>query len=96
MEVRFAGQVAYVRDTKDLGSGPVISVPITAWPGFIDEVLGKAIANSNTAFHIAHQPDGSTQLHALDYSATLTFNSNEWTAFKAGAVADQFILPIAV
>jgi hypothetical protein len=92
VEVRFDGVLVHVRDTKDRGKGPVISAPSAAWPAFVDEVLGKAVAGSNRAVHIAHQHNGTVQLHALDYAATLTYTSDEWTAFKAGAAAGQFTL----
>lgn len=36
VEVRHDAEVTLVRDTKDLGAGPILSFPAAAWSEFID------------------------------------------------------------
>ncbi len=85
----------HVRDTKDHGAGPVLSVDIAAWPGFIAEVTGAAAAGSNHALHIEHLRTGGARLHSLDGTITLTYTDDEWTAFTAGAADGEFTVPAA-
>lgn len=92
VEVRFDGPLVHLRDTKDHEAGPVISVPVAAWPGFIDEVLGIAPAGSNHAVRIEHLDDGVVRLRAIGGSVALTYTSSEWAAFTAGAAEGQFTL----
>jgi len=84
--------LVHLRDTKDHGAGPVISVPATAWPGFVDEVLGIAPAGSNHAVRIEHLDDGVVRLRAISGSVALTYASSEWAAFTAGAADGEFTL----
>lgn len=48
VEVRFGTDLVYIRDSKDRGAGPVLSVPTGHWARFLDEVIGRAPAGSNT------------------------------------------------
>ncbi|WP_410575650.1 DUF397 domain-containing protein [Amycolatopsis sp. cmx-4-61] len=95
VEVRFTGTSVQVRDTKDHGAGPVLSVDIAAWPGFIAEVTGAAATGSNHALRIEHSAAGGARLHSLDGTTTLTYTDDEWTAFTAGATDGEFAIPAA-
>lgn len=90
VEVNLEGDVVRLRDTKDRGTGPVITVAAQHWPGFIAEALGRAEAGSNRAVRIQPAADGSVQLHALDCDVALGYTSSEWKAFIAGAQTGQF------
>jgi uncharacterized protein DUF397 len=94
VEVRFTGTTVQVRDTKDHGTGPVLSIDIATWPGFIAEVNGTAAPGSNHALRIEHLPAG-TRLHSIDGTTTLTYTDDEWTAFTAGAADGEFTVPAA-
>lgn len=91
VEVLFETSAVLVRDTKDHGEGPVLTVDLAAWPGFLAEVTGTAPAGSNHALRIEHQTDGGVRLHAADGTA-LAYTVVEWTAFTQGAAAGQFAL----
>ncbi|NKQ55613.1 DUF397 domain-containing protein [Amycolatopsis sp. K13G38] len=90
VEVKLEGDVVRLRDSKDQGTGPVITVPAQHWPGFIAEALGRDEAGSNRAVRIHPAADGSVRLYALDCDVTLGYTSSEWEAFVAGAQAGQF------
>ena len=90
VEVRFNGATVQVRDTKDHGTGLVLSVDIVTWPGFIAEVTGAAATGSNHALRIEHLPGGGARLHAMDDTAALTYTGGEWAAFTAGAAEGEF------
>ena len=92
VEVRFDGCAVLVRDTKDRGTGPRLSVDIDKWPGFIAEVTGNAAAGSNHALHLERLPDGGMRLRAIGGAMVLTYTVVEWTAFAEGAAAGQFTL----
>lgn len=95
VEVQFDGLVVRVRDSKDRGEGPIISVDAAAWPGFIAEVTGAAPAGSNRALHIEHLADGGARLRAIDSPVVLTYTAIEWSLFTAGANAGEFTLQLA-
>ncbi|MBE8523065.1 DUF397 domain-containing protein [Amycolatopsis sp. H6(2020)] len=90
VEVRFTSTTVQVRDTKDHGAGPVLSVDIAAWPGFIAEVTGAAATGSNHALCIEHLPAGGARLHSIDGTTALTFTDSEWVAFVVGATDGEF------
>ncbi len=92
VEVNFDSATVRVRDTKDRGTGPVLTVDIITWPGFIAEVTGAAAAGSNHALRIEQLSDGRTRVHSINDAITLTFTSGEWTAFTAGAASGDFTL----
>ncbi|SFB63175.1 protein of unknown function [Amycolatopsis marina] len=95
VEVRFEAAAVLVRDTKDRGEGPTLTIDIAAWPGFLDEVTGIAPAGSNHALHIEPQDEGDVRLRAFD-GTTLTYTATEWSAFTNGVAAGQFTLhPVA-
>ncbi|WIV60695.1 DUF397 domain-containing protein [Amycolatopsis nalaikhensis] len=93
VEVRFLGTAVQVRDTKDHGAGPILSVDIAAWPGFIAEVTGAAATDSNDALRIEHCSAGGARLHSLDGTTTLLYTDDEWIAFTAGAAHGEFAVP---
>ncbi|EHR53459.1 protein of unknown function (DUF397) [Saccharomonospora marina XMU15] len=95
VEVRFDGPLVHLRDSKDLEIGPVISISVTEWQGFVDEVLGVAAAGSNHAVRIEHLDDGAVRLRAIRGGVALTYTSSEWAAFTAGARHGQFTVVAA-
>ncbi|MEV4731887.1 DUF397 domain-containing protein [Saccharopolyspora sp. NPDC049426] len=90
VEVKAHRGLVHVRDTKDQGSGPVITVEAKHWPGFIAEVLGHAESASNGVARIESADDGGVRLHAP--GVTLSYTRSEWDAFIAGAADGQFDL----
>lgn len=100
VEVFFDTGSVHVRDSKDRGSGPVITIAAQHWPGLIAEALGQTApgnnqASSNQAARIQPTADGGARLLALDGGTALTFTGAEWDAFTAGAREGQFDLPVA-
>lgn len=95
VEVSFDGDVVHIRDTKDHGTGPVLSVPARSWADFLDEVTGRAPAQSNTAIQVVVRTDGGVDLRTRHEAAcTLSYTAGEWSAFVAGAHGSEFDLPV--
>ncbi|OLT44112.1 hypothetical protein BJF85_20625 [Saccharomonospora sp. CUA-673] len=95
VEVRFDGDVVHVRDTKDHGTGPVLSVPAGYWADFLEEVMGRAPAGSNTAIEIVVHADGGVDLRTHHHAAgRLSYTAGEWSAFVAGVRGSEFDLPV--
>lgn len=88
VEVKAHRGLVHLRDSKDQGCGPVITVDAKRWPGFIDEVLGHAESGSNGVARIESASDGGVRLHAP--GVTLSYTRLEWEAFVAGAADGQF------
>lgn len=96
VEAKFAGDIVYVRDSKDKGAGPILTIPAAHWPSLLDEVAGRAPGGSNRAVRITHRADGGTDLQALMGPAVnLSYTATEWAAFVAGVLDAQFDLPPA-
>lgn len=94
VEVSFGGDVVHIRDTKDHGTGPVLSVPAHDWAAFLDEVTGRAPADSNPAIEIVVHTDGAVDLRTRHEAAgTLSYTAGEWSAFVAGVHGSEFDLP---
>ncbi len=95
VEVFFDTGSVHVRDSKDRGTGPLITIAAQHWPGLIAEALGQTAPGNNRAARIQPTADGGVRLHALDGDTALTFTGAEWDAFTAGAREGQFDLPEA-
>lgn len=94
VEVFFDTDLVHIRDTKNRGSGPVISVPCSQWEGFLDEVAGRAPAGSNGTVQIMVDADGGASLHARRTpDQVLLYTPEEWAAFIAGVNSAEFDLP---
>jgi hypothetical protein len=96
VEVKFENNAVCVRDSKDQGTGPVLTIPAEHWPSLLGEVTGRVPAGSNQAIRITARADGSVDLQALLGTAiTLSYTPDEWTAFVKGILDGQFDLPHA-
>ncbi len=93
VEVNFDGDLVHIRDTKDHGAGPVITIGVEHWPGVLAEALGHAEAGSNHAVHLQQTEDGGMRLSARGNDSALSYTSSEWRAFVAGAMQGQFDHP---
>lgn len=93
VEVKFDGNLVHIRDSKDHGAGPVITIGVEHWPGVLAEALGHANAGSNRAVRIERGADGCVQLQELGSNVILAYTSAEWTAFVAGVEAGEFDYP---
>ncbi|GAA4845676.1 hypothetical protein GCM10025787_29710 [Saccharopolyspora rosea] len=96
VEVNFDGDLVHVRDSKNRGEGPVLTIPARHWAAFLDEVAGRAEDESNPALRIVRAQDGGASLHTRRGAArTLSYTPSEWSAFVAGVHAGEFDLPPA-
>lgn len=93
VEVNFDGDFVHIRDSKDHGAGPVITIGAEHWPGVLTEALGHAEVGSNSAVRIETGADGSVQLEALDSNDVLAYTESEWAKFVAGAADCEFGRP---
>ncbi|QIZ38416.1 DUF397 domain-containing protein [Saccharopolyspora sp. ASAGF58] len=94
VEVRFSDRAVYVRDSKDCGEGPVISVSGNAWSTLLAEVAGRLPVGTSGTIRIVHRTDGGADLQSLPArSLTLSYTAAEWDAFVAGVRAGEFDLP---
>jgi len=97
VEVFFDTGVVHVRDSKDHGTGPSITVPAKHWQPFLDEAAGRAAAVSNSAIWIDIDSTGGATLrprHGAEVA--LSYTPGEWTAFVAGVRNGEFDLPPTV
>lgn len=96
VEVCFGADLVYIRDSKDRGAGPVLSVPARHWARFLDEVAGRAPVGSNTLIQIVVDADGGASLRAHGNPGNvLSYTPGEWSAFVAGVRSAEFDLPCA-
>ncbi|WP_338600421.1 DUF397 domain-containing protein [Saccharopolyspora sp. SCSIO 74807] len=96
VEVCFGTDLVHIRDSKDRGAGPVLSVPAGHWTRFLDEVVGRVPANSNAVINIVIGTDGRADLHArTSPGKTLSYTPGEWSAFVEGVRNAEFDLASA-
>ncbi|GAA5110454.1 DUF397 domain-containing protein [Haloechinothrix salitolerans] len=94
VEVFIDTGLVHLRDSKDCGAGPVLSIPAGDWPTLLDEVAGRAPAGANTAVQIMIDADGGASICARDTSGPiLSYTPGEWSAFVAGVRNAEFDLP---
>ncbi|WP_084789439.1 DUF397 domain-containing protein [Saccharomonospora iraqiensis] len=93
VEINFDSDRVHIRDSKDHGVGPKITIGAEHWPGVLAEALGHAEAGSNSAVRIEVGDDGSVRVQALDSHVILAYTRSEWAAFVAGAVDGEFDRP---
>lgn len=90
VEVRFDGDVVHIRDTKDHGAGPVITMPCLEWADLLAEITGDSPARRVGAISIEETADGGMKLHDSATATTLTYTAAECTAFVSGALVGEF------
>ncbi len=96
VEVSFDTDFVQIRDSKDGGVGPVLTVPAGHWAKFLDEVVGHAPAGSNTVIQVVIDADGGACLRARrSPDQILSYTPGEWSAFVAGVRNAEFALPDA-
>ena len=96
VEVFFDVDLVHIRDSKDGGVGPVLSVPAADWATFLDEVVGHAPVGSNAAVRITTNSGGGANLRGIRTPDTiLSYTAGEWSAFVAGVRAAEFDLSSA-
>lgn len=94
VEVFFDAGSVHVRDSKDHGTGPSITVPAEHWQPFLDEAVGRAAALSNPTIRIDIEPTGAATLRSRrGAEVVLSYTPGEWTAFVAGVRNGEFDLP---
>lgn len=94
VEVCFGTDLVHIRDSKDCGAGPVITIGAEDWARFLDEAAGRAPVGSNTVIKIVIGADGGASLHAQsDPGESLSYTPGEWSAFVAGIRNAEFDLP---
>lgn len=94
VEAFFDTDLVHIRDSKDCGVGPVLTVPAVHWAGVLDEVAGRARAGSGTVIQVMIDADGGASLRARRTPDTVLFYTpGEWSAFVAGVHNAEFDLP---
>ncbi|MEU6560384.1 DUF397 domain-containing protein [Nocardia nova] len=98
VEVRFAGDLVLVRDSKylrdasnDPAAQPVIEVAAELWQVFLDVATGPDRTEVEGVPSIVMKSDGCVVVRAGDGTA-LTYTRSEWDAFIAGVWAAEFRL----
>jgi hypothetical protein len=89
VEVRFDGDVVQVRDTKDQGTGPAITLDAAAWDDFLLQLLSGSV-EADGALAVLPEPRGGAMLRARDNDATLRYTRGEWEMFMRGVRAGEF------
>ena len=96
VEVFFDVDLVHIRDSKDGGVGPFLTVPAADWATFLDEVVGRAPIGSNAAVRITTNSGGGADLRGIRTpDTTLSYTAGEWSAFVAGVRAAEFDLTSA-
>lgn len=89
VEVRFDGHVVQVRDTKDQGAGPVITVEAPAWDDFLRRLVSGSV-EADGALAVLPGPRGGAILRARDGETALRYTGGEWEMFMRGVRAGEF------
>ena len=89
VEVLEAPEATYVRDTKQHGTGTVLTLPVPAWTAFLAEVADDA-PSANGAVEVVPGDDGGRTVRASASGQRLDFTAAEWTAFRRGVEAGEF------
>ncbi|XVS66880.1 DUF397 domain-containing protein [Actinosynnema sp. CA-299493] len=89
VEVRFDGDVVQVRDTKDQGGGPVLTVQAPAWDDFLRQLLSGAV-EADGVLAVLPAPRGGAILRAGEDGGELRYTRGEWEMFMRGVRAGEF------
>jgi hypothetical protein len=87
VEVAPAEGGVLVRDTKDRGTGPVITFTTAEWTAFLQDVRHSTAHGAVTIEAVGT----ATHLHSAS-GTTLRFTAGEWAAFRAGVRDGEFDL----
>src|SRR5262249_9885007 len=91
--VRFDAHTVSIRDTKDNGNGPTITVTATQWTAFLATLHDQPTTQTRRTLTTRTQPDQVTILRATATGTTLRFNKTEWDMFLAGVRTHEFNHP---
>lgn len=96
VEVRFTPGAVLIRDSKysrdpnnDPATQPVITVPLTLWPSFLDRALGYTTPDATDLPTVERHLDGSATLLS-GKGIRLEYTAPEWQAYTAGIQAGEF------
>ncbi|MFD0206638.1 MULTISPECIES: DUF397 domain-containing protein [Saccharothrix] len=95
VEVRFDGDVVLVRDTKDRGRGPVITLDAMRWDGFLRQLQAGSV-DADGALTVLPAPRGGVILRARHDGTALRYTRGEWEMFLRGVRAGEFTHAAAV
>lgn len=87
VEVLLTDRFAFVRDSKQLAVGDdqsLIRVDLATWRTFLDELLGVAPIGSNGVLAVRPESNGWIELVDGSTGTSLSFDSQEWSAFVGG------------
>lgn len=99
VEVRFLADAdaVQVRDSKQIDAvtgtnvSDIITLPSTDWRQFIHSLVDDARA---TGPLVHYSPDdGTIVLHCTESGVELTYDSDEWEAFRSGVLDGEFDPP---
>ncbi|MGH1488571.1 MAG: DUF397 domain-containing protein [Acidimicrobiales bacterium] len=95
IEVNLSGPVVGVRDSKDLAADPdapfpSIQVPADRWSMFLSEVMGESTPGDNGSIFFNEEDGGNVVLTSAESDVALTYDSDEWIAFKGGVADGDF------
>jgi predicted secreted Zn-dependent protease len=93
VEVRFDTHTVSIRDTKDNGNGPTITVTPTQWTTFLATLNDQPTTQTSRALTTRNTPDQGTILRATATGTTLQFTKTEWDMFLAGVHTHEFNHP---
>jgi|GEM_PF-362845 len=88
VEVAPAPSGVLLRDTKDHGTGPVVTFTAAQWAAFLREAA-TAATSANGAVSVEHDGAG-TRVSAAPTGAVLRFTPGEWAAFRNGVRDGEF------
>jgi hypothetical protein len=88
VEVNSGSDGVEVRHSK-IADSPVICFTGEQWSGWLGEVIADNLTNTNGAVTVLIQP-GSWVVRDVVTGTELTFDEQEWTAFRLGAKDGEF------
>jgi hypothetical protein len=87
VEVAPAAAGVLLRDSKDHGTGPILTFTAAQWTAFLRETATGA-PSRNGVVTVTHT-DAGTRIRAAD-GTVLRFTPGEWTAFRNGTLDGEF------
>lgn len=90
VEVCFDHEWVHIRDTKDHGNGPTITLPVGRWSEFLTEAMDHVPDGGSHTVIIDSKLDGGTHLRTPGSEIILAYTASEWTAFVSGIRIGEF------
>lgn len=98
VEILLTDERVFVRDSKQNNQGddqPRISIDPSTWCMFLDELLGLTAIGSNGVLAVRALSDGWVELVDASTGTSLSYDSEEWTAFVEGVELGEMTPPLA-